>query len=161
MQQRDEYMSNTIVEAMARALFVSTYVDWAEEMNRQGHDVEIACCGSDWMDVAPETTREAQDLAWYLLGRIEQANGTNIWALAAAAWRADFKSMDAEEFCCDRTLKFDKDFGHCLAMMAMGSGVGWWDDHVKFPLEVPYIETAFEVGLDWPVEKEATCSSTK
>ena len=152
-------MSNTIVDAMARALFVSTYADWAEEMNnRKGHheEIPIACCGADWMDVAPVTTREAQDLAWLLCGKIEQANKLNIYCLAAKAWYADYPDSGDQ-----RCSGYDEKFGHYLAMMAMGTGVGWWDDHVKFPLEVPYIEAALEVGLDWPAEKEATCSGTK
>ena len=32
------------------------------------------------------------------------------------------------------------EFGHDLAMQAMGHGVSWFDDHHKFPLKVPHTE---------------------
>lgn len=139
-------LSNTIVEGMARALFVSTYAEWAEEMCQRGIDPlpPIAKGGEDWMDVAPETPKEAMVYAWRLCGMIEEANHLNIYCLAAAAHKADWPDRDP----CDRPSGYDKMFGHYLAMQAMGHGVSWFDDHEKFPLHVPHVSFGpDEVGV--------------
>jgi len=86
---------NEIVEGMARALYVSTYADWADEKRSQGCKIKIARGGEDWLDVAPETTQAAREQAWRLCGQLEQANNRNIYCLAAAAARADWPDRDA------------------------------------------------------------------
>lgn len=129
-------MNSPVVEAMARALFVSAYADHCDE---EGSDPNLprAMCGSDWMDVAPPTPQYALDAANQLLGRIEQLNGTNIWALLARAVKADGHVYQQNE-------EYVRLFGHYLAMQSLGHGVGWFDDHEKFELKLPHIEFMLE-----------------
>lgn len=126
-------LTDYIVAAMARAMFVSNYADAVEEGDYQGRR---AGPGEDWMDVAPETPQPYISEAWRLLGRIEQANKTNIHSLLAQACNADnvnYTEMPANG-------GYVRDFGHCLAMQAMGHGVSWFDDHSKFNMSIPYVE---------------------
>jgi len=80
-----------IVTAMARALFVSVWADNEEENGR-------TYSGSDLMDVAPVTPDDARDLALTLYGKIEQASRMNMWALLAAARRADGNTADDADY---------------------------------------------------------------
>jgi hypothetical protein len=134
---------NTIVEAMARALFVSAYADHCDE-DGSDPDLPRAGPGEDWMDIAPPTPQYAVDTANRLLGRYEEANKTNIWALLFKA------AVEDGEIPKDGTLmnlplpKYASDFGHYLAMMALGHGVSWFDDHVEFDLVVPHVEFIWE-----------------
>ncbi len=107
-----------ILDGMARAMFVDRWV-WQEEEDGRTYP------GQDLMNCAPETPHEAEAAALYLAGMIDQANGTTLHCIAAAAVRAEGKAIDESEL------------GHYLAMMAMGHGVSWFDDHATFPLVVP------------------------
>lgn len=51
----------------------------------------------------------------------------------------DFESMDSRV--SRRNCTYLEDFGICLIMMTLGTGVSWFDDHAKFDLKTPYIET--------------------
>lgn len=44
--------------------------------------------------------------------------------------------LDADEV----SPEYAADFGHYLAMMSLGEGVSWFDDHEMFPIELPSIE---------------------
>lgn len=125
-------MENTIAEAMARALFVSAYADAVESGEITG---DKAGAGQDWMDVAPPTPQRFLNDGWRLLGKYEQANGMHIACLFSAACMAD-GLMAAER--CDH---LHSEFGHYLAMMALGHGVSWFDDHERFDLKTPSIES--------------------
>jgi hypothetical protein len=120
-----ESFQDDIVEAMARALFVSAWADAEEEEGRSFGG------GVDLMDVAPKTSAEAKQHAKKLAKQFEQKNGMSLDELLAKAAEADDASVDSE---------YARDFGHYLAMQAMGHGVSWFDDHKKFPLKVPYTE---------------------
>jgi len=154
-------MTNSIVDSMARTLWVSTYADWWDEAP---DDVQAkypgAGAGEDWMDVAPGGIPcDVEDQAWRLCGMIEQANGMALVCLAAAAHRAENEGDG-----CERSWHFDNDFGHCLAMMAMGTGVSWYDNHARFYLDswsdeqkremvVPAIDIAGELDMDECVDE--------
>jgi len=133
---------NPIIDAMARALFVSAYADYVD----QSPDTHLpyASMGQDWMDVAPPTPQYVLDAANQLLGRIEELNKTNIWSLLWLAARAD-EVLGVEGSVHDLPAKYVSDFGHYLAMQSLGHGVSWWDDHEKFPMELPHIEFMYEV----------------
>jgi len=136
------YMSNTVhsdsdfrdefIEGAARAFFVTAYADFVEDPEREqgAYDYLAASCGADWMDCAPETTPpNAYALAGELWGALYHLNGkAGVYTLALNAEAADGQPVDAKEF------------GHYLAMAAMGHGVSWFDDHADFPLETPYME---------------------
>lgn len=126
-------MTDTIITAMARALFVNAYADAADNGELpDGYDE--AGSGEDWMNVAPETPRRFENEAWRLAGKIEQLNGMSIICLFNLACEADNVDME------DAGANYSSDFGHCLAMQALGTGVSWFDDHERFPIKLPYVE---------------------
>jgi hypothetical protein len=96
----------------------------------------------------PSIPAEAYALAERVLGGIEQANpqwGCNWPAMLDAARRADNGWKDGrlplgavlvENIDGYREENVER-FGNCLAWMAMGAGVSWFDDHKKFELHVP------------------------
>jgi hypothetical protein len=125
---------NTIIDGMARALFVQAYADAVE----QGEiDVAAACMGQDWMDIAPETPKYAYNQAWRLLGKIEELNKSSIHSLHYQAYKADGINYYHDE-------EYARLFGHYLAMQSLGHGVSWFDDHTKFDLKLPYFEFELE-----------------
>lgn len=138
-QTGDVDILKTIIEGMARALFVSAYADYCDS---EGADpnLPIATCGTDWMDVAPATPQYAIDAANRLLGKFEERNHRSIWVLLAKAVEADELPVDHSH----RDAEYVRLFGHYLAMGALGHGVSWFDDHEEFPLEFPYIEFELE-----------------
>lgn len=106
-----------IVAGMARALFCTDWAEWRE----------VAGFAHSNSALAPPTTRDYENLAWRLVGKYEQANNCHWSVLLSRAVRADNAFVDCEAF------------GSDLAMMAMGSGVSWFDDHENFDLVVPEI----------------------
>jgi hypothetical protein len=118
----------TIANAMARAMYVSAWADHQEAMGRR--------LRGELMDQAPATPRRAKDDAFMLIGRFECLNGMDIFALLYAAYKAD--GFDPYQYPPDE--KYEKEFGHYLAMQALGHGVSWFDDHAKFPIKFPHIE---------------------
>lgn len=125
-----------IAQAMARAAFVSAWADNQEERGksfRRQHLEEIA---------PKKTPKAATQWAWKLIGRIEQANGKGLCALLFAAekadgiWGADLVRQ-IETVASD---EYARQFGHYLAMQALGHGVSWFDDHAQFPITIPHAE---------------------
>lgn len=136
------YDRETILDSMARTIFVCAYADHCDECDL-GEDCEIcgehgsAGGGQDWMDVAPEgTTPDAMAIAIKMVERFENANNIQLetaYARAAARqnaapgksyWRAPTRH----------------EFGHCLAMEAMGHGVSWSDSHPDHGYKVLQVE---------------------
>lgn len=66
---------------------------------------------------------------------LEQANGADLAVILAAAGKADCATHDhgPGEYNDDIDVA---EFASDCAMMAMGTGVGWFDDHAYF--DVPY-----------------------
>jgi hypothetical protein len=126
MMRRD--FDNTFVEQFAdgaaRAAFVSSWADYQEERGK-------TYPGEDLMDVAPSTPLSAYVWAGELIGNLENANRDPICTIGARAAKAD--GVDWEDF-------EGTDFGHYLAMQALGHGVSWFDDHARFKLKVPHME---------------------
>lgn len=132
-----------IVESMARTFFVSA---WADAMEEAGRSRELS--GQNLMDIAPETPDEAYEKAGEAARRIEDANGAALSALYEKM--AGMPGRHRREPTPD-------DFGFSLAMMYMGSGVSWFDDHPgsDSDLDVPYgegmwIDGAFEENARGP-----------
>lgn len=136
-------LDHTIHAGLARALFVNAWSDREEEAGR-------TYPGEDLMDVAPETSDEATLHAAYVIGYIEAANKMPLAALYSQACKADGvkyedvcasfrgepvaptdgkKSPDAYAEALER---HTTSFGHNLGMMALGTGVSWFDDHERF-----------------------------
>lgn len=129
---------------------------WATEW--ANHAEEHGCCslsGVNVYDVMPEVPQAALDLAWRLVGKLEQANGVHIAVIYSRAMAAIGKvhpkpadgSIGNEEWVYEtKREQYYADyadcerFGECLAHMAVGAGVSWFDDHAEFALVVPHIE---------------------
>jgi hypothetical protein len=144
-------MRDTIVKAMAKAIHVSAWASLCEE--EEGKDLQPrAWAQQDWMDHSPEVTEDAERAAWVLLGKVENMNGWSIYCMTKMALDSDL-SVDGVRT-DGASDSYYEDFGHYLAMMALGTGVSWFDDHEKFPLKVPHIE--FHYGLMPSGEVEAS-----
>jgi hypothetical protein len=110
---------DSILYGMARAFFVLAYTEYAEEHG--SGDIPKAGPGEDWFSVAPGVT---PPYAYVLASQLVEKLGGQLalLLLVEAACKADkVTSIDYD------------DFGHCLAMEAMGHGVGWEDNHKPFP----------------------------
>jgi hypothetical protein len=115
-----------IVNAMARVLFVQAYAAQEEEAGRSIGG------GQDWMDHAPATSAAAGYAAMKLAIEVEKRNmlGLNtLYGACAAYYPEQHRKKPTPE-----------DFGHYLAMQALGHGVSWDDDHPDPGLQLPYIE---------------------
>lgn len=146
-----------INDGLSRALFVSA---WASAEENAGRTYP----GSDLMDVAPETPDYARLHGAYVIGQIEASNRMPLASLFAQACKADNvdfsagcealgRDWDPDSKEMNEALSFEeyaRDFGHCLGMMSLGSGVSWFDDHARFEVDdglnppreftVPYTE---------------------
>jgi hypothetical protein len=103
-----------IVDAMARTFFVSA---WADAMEEAGQRLQ-----GELMDQAPATPPEAHEFAEKAAKRIEESNRQSLPELyerMANFGHANDHSREPSAF----------EFGYSLAMMYMGSGVSWFDDH--------------------------------
>lgn len=130
-----------IQDSMARTLWISAYASYADE-NPRKRGIVRARGGDDWMRIAPDTPPAAHRAAAELGELFVAKNrGNTLNQLAIRAGEADGSLVD------------DEDFGHYLAMMAMGEGVSWFDDHERFDIEVPHFEIHFDGRhLDWSGE---------
>ncbi len=139
-------MTELIIQSMARTLFVSAYMD-ASENGELGPDMPRAGQGEDWMDVAPATPDYYTGQAWRLCGKIEQLNGMALICIFSKACIEDGGSFDQivtawrEGELADCQRKYITDFGFFITMQSLGDGVSWFDDHNRFQLKLPLIET--------------------
>lgn len=86
--------------------------------------------GADWFDYAPETGESARAKAQVLISTVEK----QIKFGDIASW---YDALASEgEHCKDPT---PHGFGYCLAMEALGHGVGWADNHPDHRLNIPLI----------------------
>lgn len=126
--------NDPILQGAARALFVQAYASRQEERRSEGRKVRVAGPGEDWMDVAPKTSRDAVVAAAMLLAKLEERNGGSVLEILYRAARAD--GMDGN----DTSGQYRTDFGHYIAMQAVGHGVSWFDNHARFELFIPHCE---------------------
>jgi hypothetical protein len=123
MMRRD--FSNTFQEQFADGAARAAYVvAWANIQEEKGKTYP----GQDLMNVAPSTPLSAYVWAGELIGLLEAANKASLCTLGARAAKSvgvHWTSFDGENF------------GHYIAMQAMGTGVSWFDDHPRFKITVP------------------------
>lgn len=119
-----------IMDGAARAFWLCAYADWASE-HKDRTDISRPKPGEDWADYAPETPGVAYFYAGQLMVMLRDKNEVPIEILWRRACEADGYDSDPE------------DFGHCLAMQAMGHGVSWFDDHEPFEIEIPYLDVSW------------------
>jgi hypothetical protein len=131
----DPALRRQIVDAMARAFFVSAWAQGEEEkpdFHERGYGGHGHGRGVELMEVAPATSASAKKHAKEIATRIERDNGKSLGELYAMAAEAPGRhSKDPNPY----------DFGHYIAMQSMGHGVSWYDDHPEFGMkDVPYAE---------------------
>jgi hypothetical protein len=134
----DMYCKDDFIEGAARCFFVCAFADFVEEEEREddGYVYASAGAGDDWYNVAPDRTPPAAYAAagelWARLAILNKATAPcgviSLLNQAADANGTDRDEIDAEHF------------GRDCAMMALGTGVSWFDDNSDFPLEVPYMD---------------------
>lgn len=125
-----------VVEAAARAAFVTWWADDQEEKERNGEESHIACSGQDWMDIAPKTSGNALEFAEDFISRVETLN-SSIEEMLLTALDADLEEDPDYQF---DLRKYVESFGHYLMMQGLGHGVAWTDDHVDIQLNLPHVE---------------------
>lgn len=144
----DSLFRDAWIEGAAKAFFATAYADFVEEGHSTDNeltdderearlDLPRPGAGEDWMDYIPEVPPAAYALAgelWALIGSKSDVFGSKIngacgvYSLAERAEAADGEKPDPEQF------------GHYMAMQAMGHGVSWFDDHKGFTMVMPSIE---------------------
>lgn len=116
-----------IIDAMARAMFVTT---WADRMEERGLGHKLS--GQKLMDIAPKTSRDALAAAKKLAAMFAEANeGASMSDLYARALNVAGKHEGDTS---------PHSFGHYMAMEAMGHGVSWTDNHPEFKVNIPFFE---------------------
>lgn len=95
----------------------------------------------DCKKTMPEIPDEVYIFTERVLGAYWGLNGMHEHALLWKALDADgttFKTdLTPENLSEAEFNKLERHFGYCLAHMAFGYGVSWFDDHKKFDLRVP------------------------
>lgn len=136
----DSTFRDAFLEGAAKAFFCTAYADYVEEADSTDNDLDEVerneranlarpGGGEDWMDCLPPIPPNAYALAGELWNALYKANGeAGVYSLALRAEAADGVAPDPDQF------------GHYLAMQAMGHGVSWFDDHKTFKIKVPSIE---------------------
>lgn len=128
----DNIFTESFAAGASRAFWVTSWADGAEERDELPSGVDL-------MEEAPPTPLSAWVAAGELIGKLECANKASIHMLADRAARADggrgIRDIDSENF------------GHYMAMMAMGHGVSWFDDHKKFKFKD--VDMEYHAGSQW------------
>lgn len=133
--KRNHDMEDDIIEGVATALWASAFATWGEEAG------ETPGAGGDWVEFSAPVPAEVYEDARALVELIKRDNDVeDIDYLLYMAAGADH--MDSEEV----SAEYAADFGHYLAMMSLGEGVSWFDDHEMFPIELPHIEAWTDDG---------------
>lgn len=140
-------INGNIIDGMVTILWGDAWAMHVETAPDEGRKCCRSLAGCRIEDVMPEIPKVAKQLARNLAKDFEKANaGLTIVDLLVGAFRAD---NDLSENYSDEQVidKIEEDpymqgrFGECLAWMAMGAGVSWFDDHEEFPMEIPSVET--------------------
>ena len=128
MDCRDE-----IVEAMARAIWVSAYITASHDDD----DLQQAGPGEDWYDVVPDTPLAAHDVAEQFATELERTNQLGlIYMFDRAAHRRGKHDRPPTP----------EEFGAMLVAESQGSGVRWGDNHPEHGFKVPRNDCACAWG---------------
>lgn len=122
----EESIEQAILDGAARAFFVDDWAFWEEE---EGDGIPA---GVELLSYAPATTEHAVAFTREFLEELSGANDDK------SPEELFFEACIADESAPTQPLA--RDFGHYIAMEAMGHGVSWFDNHAHFEIEVPYKE---------------------
>ncbi len=130
-------LSGDIIDGMATALWASAYATWGTANGETPGD------GGDWVEFSQPVPDAVEEDAKALAASIARENNvediSDLLYMAAGA-----EGLDAGEIRPEHAA----DFGHYLAMMSLGEGVSWFDDHALFPVELPAIEAWTDDGTE-------------
>jgi hypothetical protein len=127
----DNRNTEEFAEGAARAVWVQA---WADHQEQKGKTLR-----GELMHQAPATPLSAYVWAGELMGRLAELNKSDIHRLSVKAVEADLARR--------RDVPFSMvDFGHYMAMQALGHGVSWFDDHAQFAIKIPHMEYDFYPG---------------
>jgi hypothetical protein len=131
-----------MIEGAARAFYVMA---WENAMIEAGRASEVHISGANLMDLAPETPECVKDMSRRFLKEVKRVNAN---ALASA-----FLRTLTGWFNVRYPQDHHDDFGHYLAMEAMGTGVAWSDSHEDHELDVPSVDIPLcDPGGDEPAD---------
>lgn len=120
---------------MAQLFWWDAWADYQDDLGRRGLP-HVNMSGERIEEIAdnPDAENRATIIEHVnkLTKLIEELNGKSLLDLVEDAAKAD-GIVDPDE-------GYKIRFGECLAWMSMGAGVSWFDDHKRFPLDVPYRE---------------------
>jgi hypothetical protein len=147
---RSNAVDRAIIEAAARTLFIDAWAHREEERTEdfnQGNRARPGYRfgpGENIDDAAPAMTPPgARQAAHLWAGRMMAANGGRplSYFLRVARAADAVKATPSIGRSWDPLYGGNEDryiemFGHYLIMQAMGHGVGWFDDHEEFPIEI-------------------------
>jgi hypothetical protein len=140
-----------ILHGMAKAIWVTSFANWCEEvpsrMRKHGPGP-----GGDWVDVVDDPPASAEQAAADMAEAFREQNGVSMADLCERATGADGKNANSENF------------GHYMAMQAMGHGVSWFDDHRTFPVRFPRHFEAYSPDgktVEWSPRSKAPRASRK
>jgi len=130
---------STIIDEIARTLWLQHWRSEHEGKREKDPDHQVPWRrGEPMTDQLPPTPKGALMDAGRVVGMVEERTGLQIDACWARALKRDGRDWE-------QLNEFDKEeskeeFGYCVAMMALGTGVSWMDDHEEWDLEVPQVE---------------------
>lgn len=148
-------MRHSFIESLARTFWVCAYADW---WDNEGDDSDPhASNGEDWMNETPDTPDEARHLAHEFCEILAKKNNISIDMLLYKILNQSYAIPD------DYENSFADDFGHYVAMEALGHGVSWEDDHPPHKLKLPYVSvyacSISDMGYD--IERSYKSSNRK
>lgn len=115
-----------IITGMATILWGHAWASAAEALGQ-------SLAGQRIEEIMPPIPKDAWVQAIRLAGQYEGVNACEMSNLYYRAMMADGR----EGFGTWAFYEQEQRFGECLAWMALGAGVSWFDDHKHFEIEVP------------------------
>jgi len=170
-------VNQNIINGMATILWGNAWAQHIESASDRGVKPCQNISGCKIEEVMPSIPKIAFQLAKQLIVDIVKSNSVeSIADLCENAYRSDtghtqckctFSKVQEEEL---ESSTFDDDyqirFGECLAWMAIGAGVNWFDTHEEFLLTIPTTSqvtaTKGTFHLEgWAIENCTECSECK
>lgn len=143
---------------------------WAQHIESAQYDGRKPCknlSGCKIEEVMPELPKCAKQKAMLLMRAFCFANNKSIVSLFVDSAKANMgvkpNRLTEAEVLHNHGLELENDlqtrFGECLAWMAMGTGVSWFDDFATFPLKVPHVDN-YELQL-WAINHCNECNNNQ
>jgi hypothetical protein len=141
-------------EGFVNVLWLSSWADNEEENGRTYSGMKIE-------DVAPPCPASVRKIAKEYVRLLGKVNGVK-WKLPNDIMRClcylgAIADNDVRQGAGDT---YSRRFGECLAYMALGHGISWFDDHQCFDLKVPSLELNVTDGRTFIVSSSMTSRLT-